>query len=373
MCRQSLQLACRALLMGAVALACALGCGAPADGAYGDDDVVTVRPRVAIDGLIELSSRTAGRLFVDEVVIHAPLVEVREGGAVLANVLATDPHDSSALFFRYALAEAGASHSAIAGERQWRLNPPGATDGSRLVFGFSPFTSTPSGLEELAARYGYDFGDLEGYTAYVHGYVAVDDGPALLTSFAAGDPDTDPAKGHDAAGDPDTDPAKGHDAAGDPDTDPAKGKPVAGDPDTDPARSLVHRASMDFGERGPVDLSPSGRTGQLVPFLLVFEDGAEIGVPLLHMGRASLGDDEYLPIELHVDVNRLLSRDRLDDLQAEAKAVLAGRSGRITLPMAAAEASAALELQLQPEQVRERPGTPSSPGLDVQGDRRSEH
>src|SRR5690606_787273 len=112
-----------ALLAAVVASLAACGGGAGAD--EGDlllEDSVTVRPRVAIDGLIELSARTGGRLFVDEVVFHAPSVQIRNGPFVISDLIETASGSADGLFFRYALADGGGV-GAIASERRWSLTP----------------------------------------------------------------------------------------------------------------------------------------------------------------------------------------------------------------------------------------------------------
>ncbi len=379
-----------ALVGGAVvSLVVASACGAPSAAAEGElaADVVTVRPRVAIDGLIELSARTEGRLFVDEVVFHAPSVRIQNGPFAIADVLASDPDDAGALFFRYALVDGGGA-GAVASERRWSLSPEGATPESQVTFGFSPFQPSDEELDEVLARTGWDLSALDGYTAYVHGYVSMqpydpsvhdekrsfgahdrrkagdaEGDPARVDTGdrAAGDAEGDPAEGtgERAAGDAEGDPAEGNGerAAGDAEGDPARtndsGERLAGDAEGDPAH---HKHAAFEGEAGDeLARRPGERDmgADLVPFFLVFDSSVELGVSLAELGLAELEQDEFLPIDLRVDVNRLLTDERLADLDVEAAAMQQVEEGFATLEVSSSDARHAFAIDLDKVQKRD--------------------
>ena len=280
----------------------------------GLEAAVSVRPRVVMDGLIELSARTEGRLFVDEVVFHAPGVQIRNDSQTIADLLASDPLDQGAMFFLYDLASPGGA-GALGGERRWNLQQPGITPDSQVVFSFSPLEASPERLEALQTRSGYDLAPLNGYTAYIHGYLSTSGG--MLSSFAelSGDPEGDPADGTAASGDPEGDPL-----SGDPEGDPAA--PGGNGPDSE-AQGAPYPKTTHPAVRG----RPALRGDELVPFIVVVSTELNLAVPLLDLGYADLDPGEYLPVDLHVDLDRLFSEERLEDLDAEA--TRAGDSGAV--------------------------------------------
>ena len=68
-------------------------------------------------------------------------------GVPATDVLASDPLDNSPLLFRYDVSTPDAI--ALAGERRWHLDGPGAGPDSRVVFGFSPLQANRAQLDEL--------------------------------------------------------------------------------------------------------------------------------------------------------------------------------------------------------------------------------
>ncbi|MFZ9889032.1 MAG: hypothetical protein ACO3JL_16165, partial [Myxococcota bacterium] len=127
--------------------------------------LVAVQPRVQLEGLVELSARSGGRLFVDEVALHAGSVRIQDGEHVLSDVLAGEQDAPGPLLFRYSLLESDAGELSAA-ERLWKLSVGGPE--SELVFGFSPFHPSPDMLDELRAHSGFDGALLRGHTAYLH-------------------------------------------------------------------------------------------------------------------------------------------------------------------------------------------------------------
>lgn len=348
------------------------------------EDVITVRPRVALEGLIELSARTDGRLFVDEVVFHAPAVHIHDGPFPIADLLATDPDGADPLFFRYSLAEGGSE--AIANERRWQLGSLAALDAADISFGFAPFAPSRAELSEMQARTSWDLALLSGYTAYIHGYVSVTPADLGLRetkgSFGhgqqrfAGDSEGDPARGQGErlAGDAEGDPARTRDdcerLVGDAEGDPARS---AGDPEGDPARSKGSRsASFDDRQRrdGVIGRPGASSDGELVPFLLVFDGAAELRVPVAELGLAELDEDEFLPIDLHVNVNALLPDHRLADLDGEAAEVVRGATDNAIAILEVDPREVGRSFALDLDTARKRKPTEEKPRLQLTGDPR---
>jgi hypothetical protein len=346
-----------------------MACGGPSDELEQGGDTVTVRPRVVIDGLIELSARTEGRLFVDEVVFHAPTVELRSAQAPAADLLATDPVDDSALFFHYDLENPEGAGHAIGGERRWELGTSAAD--ARVVFGFSPLHASRGELDEIHAVSGYDLSPLDGYTAYVHGYVIVEDAnvATTLSAQASGDPEGAPgeadpsasagdpegAPGEVAAGDPEGAPgATDEQSAGDPEGAPGDpGEESSGDPEGapgdpgeetsgerqgDPMQANSMRTAVGGNARLGDDSLRAPGEGQLVPFLVVISSPLELSASLAELRFEDRDRDGWLPIDLHIDANALFDDDRLHDLDDETDRVIEGRTHSVVMSMDATEA-----------------------------------
>jgi hypothetical protein len=239
---------------------------------------IAVQPRVVIDGTVELRARSA-QVIVDEVLFHAPTVELRADGQRLADLLESDPAERGPLLFRYDVTSDGFG-DVIGGERRWALDPDlGAPDeggvGADLVFGFAPFRPTDELREALEESTGVALGLLEGHTAVVHGYVLASHSTSsshsatgLATGFGRspcdGDPDGNPANcgaGWRSDGDPDGNPSKpGTEQDGDPDGNPAKpGGFRDGDPDGNPAATDPDGRRAEHKKRGGTgDGDPDG-------------------------------------------------------------------------------------------------------------------
>jgi len=243
------------------AVALASGCAADVDDEASFAGLTRVRPRVVVDGLIELSGLTDGRLFVDEVVIHAGTTELRARDGAVVDLLATDPSAQGSLVFRYKLGHSAASSTSCGVERDWDLSS--GDTASDLVFGFSPFDGATlgdaaGGMPTLGSLDDVDLSVLDGATALIHGFVSVPADDANVTALAAtgdgtvsgGDPDGAPGKapardtGDASGGDPDGAPGKtgGLTSGGDPDGAPGRtgsndGSTEGGDPDGAPGKS----------------------------------------------------------------------------------------------------------------------------------------
>lgn len=370
------------------------------------EDSVRVRPRVVIDGLLGLAARTEGRLFVDRVAFHAPGVQIRNDQSAIMDLLpgdAADPASTDPLFFVYDAARPEAAGSILGGERQWQLAHPEARADSRVVFEFAPLAvGQESGTDPLAAwrdAAGIDLSPLRGYTAFIHGQVAVPGARfgALTASgdLSSGDPEGDPAtpaegsataSGDVSSGDPEGDPAhpagppaeasgdtasgdpEGDPASGDPEGDPAsgdpEGDPASGDPEGDPAKSDGARyASLESDERTSLRPRRALEGDRLVPFFVVLDARFELPLALAELGLAELGAGEYLAMDLHVDVDALFSDDRLAELDQQ---LLRGAPAAL-LELGARDARGLFDLGLR--EARSQAPAPAS-RIQVRGDGR---
>jgi hypothetical protein len=370
----------------------ASGCGLDFSEQQGLDTLTRVRPRVVIDGLVELSGRTDGRLFVDEVVIHAGRTELRNRTGLQTDLLASDPSTQGPLVFRYKVGHSAASSTSVGVERDWNLTEGDGT--SDLAFGFSPF-SLARDVDPALSMNALGLGDidlrvLDGATAIVHGFVGVlepaastnnghvamsdgstqggdpDGSPARDPSNAfGGDPDGSPARpendgsGVVSGGDPDGSPARGGSShpsteGGDPDGSPARGTSLVaiddrlgGDPDGSPAKigpSLDEtvaggdpdgspaRSLSNMGPTSPLPFG-SGLSSQtpmtLVPFVLIIDDEFSLTIPFASLRPA--GRDQVLPIDVHVAAQHLFTTDLLRVLMQRAAAVDTESSESVTL------------------------------------------
>jgi hypothetical protein len=165
----------------------------------------------------------------------------------------------------------------------------------------------------------------------------------------AGDSEGDPAHGNDEQG--------GEEMAGDSEGDPAEGTNMAGDPEGDPAEGTGEKEAA-FDDEDPSFLQRPGSEadGELIPFLLVLDGSLELGVPLVELGVTELGPDEFLPIDLRVDVNRLLPDERLEDLDDVAAEVQAGAPETVAvLEVEPRDARRAFALDLDAAEKRTKP------------------
>lgn len=305
--RVSLSIA--ACFVGALAIAC--GTDAELTGSR----AIAVQPRVVVDGMVELGAVAAGvadaSLIIDEVLFHAPTVEVREGETVVDDLLAAeDP-----LLFRYDASSSDGFGDVVGGERRWIVSEQN-TDGD-LFIGFAPLSVT----DQLVST-GVDLTGLTGHTATVHGYMLMSapDAAGLSNNACEGDPDGNPAN---SEGDPDGNPSEGdpdgNPAEGDPDGNPAKGE---GDPDGNPSEEEVEGRREGESLRQELDENVRATDGRVlrerVPFLLVLNRSFSLRVPVAGLFEDVLAEDEVRPLELHVRLDELLSEEVLAFLAKKA-------------------------------------------------------
>ena len=211
----------------------------------GNLDVVdiTVRPRVVLDGTVELSDRSDGRVVIDRILAHAGQASVTATslgnlGAVLV--------DDEALLFSYSPRTEGDQEAA---ERTWTV----PADGAMLRMGFSPAESSSI----VGAP--FDVDGLLNHTLVVQGSIAlmVDDVTGYGFGYDLdGDPDGTPARPTNgvAESDPDGTPADpGQYGESDPDGTPAK--PTNGVAESDPDGTPAHPGNGDVDPDGsPADM-----------------------------------------------------------------------------------------------------------------------
>ena len=367
---------------------------------------VTVLPRVVVDGAIELSDRTAGRVFVDEVVAHAPQGFLLSGdcagfdgadldGADFDGADAGCESDSrvdelvdanNPLLFRYDVTDASGFGAVVGGERQWRLNAAGGA----VEVGFGPLGSPAPALHNLAADSGLDLDALAGHTLVVHGRIAVRvDGTGGLASVRDGDPDGAPADAPNepddlsSEGDPDGAPADN--TEGDPDGAPADGDPdgapADGDPDGAPAMGDAADGDPDGAPARPnpvARMKPSlvrGSSTVHVPFTLLLDSDFDTRVAIDAETLASLNDGEVLPLDLHVSLDALLSRERLSALEDVVRTAL-GEGGSVvddvTLQLSSTESGGVVAVRFANTSVAKPKATVRRTGsrIHVSGDLR---
>jgi hypothetical protein len=304
-----------------------------------------------MDGLFELAAREDGRVHIEEVLFHAPQVTIDAASAAPRDLLSVDQDASDDLLFRYVIGSNDGFGDVIGGVREWPLSE----DDDELTFGFAPLPAERA--DELALAAGVSLDDLAGHTAIIHGTVTVK--TASFTGFGCGededgDPDTSPAgcgrPDEVADGDPDTSPADGDEADSDPDTSPARegdgadegdasetGRDVAeSDPDTSPADSdsdtspalgdaVTHDGRAKKTDRHARALSTGPALdmqdrGERVPSELVITSSFTLSRPIAELDLPTLEDGEVLPLDLHVQMNELFSKERVDALDKSARA-----------------------------------------------------
>ncbi len=189
---------------------------------------VVVRPRVVVDGTVELSDRTGGRVQLSGITAHAASARVVDGDG---NVVVDDVDP---LFFRFSPTR---PEEQLAAERLWAL----PISGGDLRVGFEPAT------DRNVAQAPFDAAALTNHTVVITGTIALtpDDGAGGFGTEGEVDPDGTPAIPGDnrAEVDPDGTPAipgtDGTDGEVDPDGTPAipgtDGTDGEVDPDGTPA------------------------------------------------------------------------------------------------------------------------------------------
>jgi hypothetical protein len=371
-------------LMAAVAMATASSCAVEPEAINARN--VIVRPRVVVDGSVELSDRTQGRVLLDRITAHAEAARVVTETAD-GDLVVVDDHDP--LFFSYAPSHPEAQAAA---EREWSL----PVDGGALRVSFAP--ATRSSVEHAP----FEVDGLHGHTFVIEGSIAIDTGSGVSDDFgfdafghddsvAAVDPDGTPADV-----DPDGTPAEGDDAEIDPDGSPADvdpdGSPADVDPDGSPARSgQVGSVDPDGTPAIDPDGSPAatvessraaavlsakkkrqtqmqgsmaGRAQLRVPFTLTvdgaFEHQAEIGADAL----ADVGDGEALPIDLRFQAAAFFDAARVSVLEALAAEAVAHGDESANLQVSAASTASVVDVQAERTVRRVRASAPR-PGADV--------
>lgn len=315
--------------------------------------LTTVRPRIVVDGMVDLAMRTNGRIFIDEVVLHAPDVVIGhlpendvktststlfEDSSNLYNVLASDPHTNEGLFFHHSTSNSEGYATALGGDRLWDLhNSEIPLHNAGLFFHIAPFYGDNPQIEALSQSLAYEATPMLGNSIYIRGYVAInnDDSDSFLVDveddvvgsinhydesattdiISSGDPDGSPAEGTDSSNTSDNDDAQSSRktktnnavASGDPDGSPAEGTGQKLTDALDNGRTRQRAKATRFSIRQTTVRDLSSAT--LVPFSLYLADDFVASIP---MQSLPLSDDgNTLPIDLHVDISSLLDGAQL--------------------------------------------------------------
>lgn len=376
-------------------LAAVMACSAAACGVDVVDTVeITVQPRVVLDGTIELSDRTAGRVVIDEVIAHAPNALLRAAVAGDEGDVVVDETDP--LLFRYAIADRTGTLAALGAERTWSMPASGAA----LDVAFANANA------DIAADYDAEsdvLADLGGHTLIIHGTLAVE--TEMAGDGFGGFGDVDPDGGAANPGDPsDVDPdggaADGSDSDSEADVDPADVDPDGGaaepvddgvnpadvDPDggaaeptDDGVTADVNPADVDpdGGAAEPTDdgvnpadvdpdggaangADPEGRSRQAksksrapaqtrratvnVPFSLVVDGSFSLEVVVDAASIAAVGEGEVMPLDLHLATSALLSDARLVGLERSAVAALATKTPSVSMSLTNVGAAADVQV-----------------------------
>jgi hypothetical protein len=312
---------------------------------------VVVRPRVVVDGTVELSDRTAGRVQLSGIAAHAheARVAIADGGVVV--------DDSDPLFFSFSPTR---PEDQVAAERLWSL----PVDGGDLRVGFGP-----ASVDDIAHA-PFDATALTGHTVVITGTIAVtpvDDVDGLRADDAAEvDPDGTPA---DQVGDvdPDGTPA---DQVGDvdPDGTPADQLPTIGGAGR--WRESV-TAAKKKRQRATAQGTLAGRPEIRVPFTLTVDGVFEHHTTLGDEAIAAVDDGEVLPIDLRFQAGAFFDAERLLVLERLARAaVAAGDEQGAALQVSAATTSRAVKVEVKRTVKRARIAEETSSKIVVTGPRR---
>ena len=350
--------ACTLLLsvvLGTAMVACA-------DAPSTDVRTVTIRPRIVVDGTLELADRTGGRIVLEGMVAHADEARVTaENDALVVD-------DRVPLFFSFA--PDGVSEQ-LASEREWSVPVNGGT----ITMRFGPAASTDIDNAPFSVE------GLDGHTALIRGTIAISlDGFSAFSEAGEIDPDGSPAipEGDPTVSeiDPDGSPAipEGDPTVSeiDPDGSPAvpEGDPTVSEidpdgspavPEGDPTVSEIDPdgspAVPDAPSKGEVDpdgspakpikgevdpdgspaknaivaalkqrqkMSGSSARGQvIVPFTLVVDGAFEHTTTLTAAEIATVGADEVLPLDLRIAATDIFTAARLSSLETLAQAAVA--------------------------------------------------
>ncbi len=335
---------------------------------------VAVLPRVLLDGTIELSDRSGGRVLIEDVVAHAPRARLQSAVAGDEGDVVVDEHDP--LVFHYELAARTGFGADAGGERIWSV----PSTGGLLSFDFAPWRADDV---DVAVE------GLRGHTAVVRGSIAVDTLEPLAAGFgdeagdgavADADPDGAPAHPGDDVSDADPDGAPAHPgndvSDADPDGAPAHpGNDVSdADPDGAPAHpgDDVSDADPDGAPARPTTSKTATvqgfrRSVVRVPFTLVLDGSFERSVVLEADDVAGVGADECLPIDLHLAAGELLDGAGLTALEQLAATALARGEPEATMHVSARTAAAVVGVEVK-STVR-RPQRPIHAGGHAGGSR----
>jgi hypothetical protein len=369
------------LLLSIAALAMTSACVAEAPLHTRD---VVVRPRVVVDGTVELSDRTAGRVQLSGIAAHADeaRVVIADGGVVV--------DDSDPLFFSFSPTR---PEDQIAAERLWSL----PVEGGVLRVGFAP-----ADVESIAHA-PFDADALTGHTVVITGTIAVTPADGVGGLRAEIDPDGTPADqiGQIGEVDPDGTPADQVGEVGevDPDGTPADqvgevdpdGTPAdqvgevdpdgtpAIDPDGTPAIGGAARwresmaAAKKKRQRSTTrgQLAGAGRAEIRVPFTLTVDGAFEHHTVLDASAIAAVDDGEVLPIDLNFQAGAFFDAERLAVLERLAREAIAeGAEDGAALQVSAATTARAVRVEVKRTVKRTRITAETSSRIVVTGPQR---
>lgn len=270
----------------------AVGCGQPiqehttgVELTGGRAGQVAIIPEVDVVGLEELTDRTAGTVFVEEVLMHADGVRVWEPSGQSAELAGSDH-----FFLRYN-PSAGASGLT-------RLWAPADGRYSDLTVQVGPLSMNQDMLTQLSRERGFDLALLQDASIVIRGMMAVG-------AAAGGTPGLEAQALKEGCGvacegtTPDTAPADG-----------AK-DPTGTTPDTAPARGEVAGQQGGLERSGGPTALPR-RTYR--PFAIIgtasFNMGTSLDPVVMEGGGA---------VRLRLDANKLLTQQSLEDLAQAAR------------------------------------------------------
>jgi hypothetical protein len=315
-------------ILGMTGFVLATGCGQVAEqesvdlGQTGRAGALELVPAVRVDGLEALTARTAGSLFVEEVIMNARGVHLWDTQG--------DPQDikgAARFFLRY---NPGAGERGLS-----RLYAPADGRYSQLTVDIAPLFLSEETLEEESRTRGLDLAPLNNASVVIRGMLAVnaaDERNMEGEVRQAGLTCTAGRQGLMCEGTvPDTAPARGPLAERALTSTQNQGVLESNGtvPDTAPARDEALTAEHGIEKRLPLDGSTPQRRYR--PFVLVAQSSFVLGTelsPALLLGNSH--------VVLHLDVNQLFSDARLAELasavglQSEALVVRVVRDDEIS-------------------------------------------
>ena len=336
-------------------------------GGVGDARDVVVRPRVVVEGTVELGDRTGGRVLLNSITAHAhdARLQVTSLDGQAEPLVVLDGEDP--LFFSYSPNQPDAQQAA---ERTWSL----PVVGGDLYVGFGP--ADP----DAVAGAPFDASSLAGHTVVITGSIAIASDDAA--GFGAGhdvigddsvaevDPDGTPARPISEV-DPDGTPAQptGVDSEVDPDGTPAQPPDSDVDPDGTPA--VVADTGGQLSQQGAHKTSSKTKATMeglnvrhqvRVPFTLTVDGAFEHQTALSAEAIAAVDAGDVLPIDLRFAAAEFFNAERLavlGDLAAEA--VRTGDKGGAALQVSASTTARLVDVQVHAsvKKVKAAPKTSS--------------